>query len=252
MKISDQKIKVVCFGEVLFDNFPTYSKIGGALLNVSVRLKSLGVDVSIISSVGEDSNGREIIRYLNEEGVNTNGISVTHEFPTGQVNVLLDNKGGASYDIPYPAAWDKIVLNGTHQEIVKDLLECSKIIGQQTLLISIGEGVNSQEELKDKRLRFEIGIRKLLQTSTLDLDVESVGEKHEELIPLPREKSTSLRQLDPLWESMQTKISILEERALLSPEFNSAEEEMMANKELFYSDIDVIIQNWSKEIQEVE
>ena len=140
MKISDQKIKVVCFGEVLFDNFPTYSRIGGALLNVSVRLKSLGVDVSMISSVGEDSNGREIIRYLNEEGVNTNGISVTHEFPTGQVNVLLDNKGGASYDIPYPAAWDKIVLNGTHQEIVKDVdviifgsLSCREEINRLTL-----------------------------------------------------------------------------------------------------------------------
>ena len=140
MKISDQKIKVVCFGEVLFDNFPTYSRIGGALLNVSVRLKSLGVDVSMISSVGEDSNGREIIRYLNEEGVNTNGISVTHEFPTVQVNVLLDNKGGASYDIPYPAAWDNIVLNGTHQEIVNDVdviifgsLSCREEINRLTL-----------------------------------------------------------------------------------------------------------------------
>ena len=137
-----------------------------------------------------------------------------------------------------------------HQEIVKDLLECSKVIGQQTLLISIGEDVNSQETLKEKKLQFEIGIRKLLQISTLDLDVESVGEKHEELIPLPREKSNSLRQLDPLWESMQTKISILEERALLSPEFNSAKEEMISNKELFYTDIDIVLQSWSDDIIE--
>jgi signal transduction histidine kinase len=137
-----------------------------------------------------------------------------------------------------------------HQEIVKDLLECSKVIGQQTLLISIGEDTNSQETLKEKKLQFEIGIRKLLQISTLDLDVESVGEKHEELIPLPREKSNSLRQLDPLWESMQTKISILEERALLSPEFNSAKEEMISNKELFYTDIDIVLQSWNDEILE--
>lgn len=137
-----------------------------------------------------------------------------------------------------------------HKEIVKDLLECSKVIGQQTLLISIGEDTNSQETLKEKRLQFEIGIRKLLQISTLDLDVKSIGEEHEELIPLPREKSNSLRQLDPLWESMQTKISILEERALLSPEFNSAKEEMLVNKELFYSDIDIILQRWSESITE--
>lgn len=140
MKISDQKMKVVCFGEVLFDNFPTYSKIGGALLNVSVRLKSLGVVVSMISSVGEDSNGREIIRYLNKEGINTNGISVNLELPTGQVNVLLDNKGVASYDIPYPAAWDKIEMLETHQETIKDAdviifgsLACREEINRLTL-----------------------------------------------------------------------------------------------------------------------
>ncbi|MGY5152058.1 MAG: HAMP domain-containing sensor histidine kinase [Candidatus Nitrosopumilus sp. bin_6a] len=135
-----------------------------------------------------------------------------------------------------------------HKEIVKDLAEYSKIIGQQTLLISIGEDTNAQEELKEKRLKFEIGIRKILQISTLDLDVESVGEKHEELIPLPREKSNSLRELDPLWESMQPKIAILEERALLSPEFNSAKKDMIANKEVFYSDIDDILQSWNIEL----
>ncbi|MFB5624004.1 MAG: ATP-binding protein [Nitrosopumilus sp.] len=137
-----------------------------------------------------------------------------------------------------------------HKEIVKDLLECSKIIGQQTLLISIGEGTNTQEELKNKRLQFEIGLRKLLQISTLDLDVQSIGAEHEELISLPREKSNSLRELDPLWESMQPKIMILEERALLSPEFNTAKNEMIENKEVFYSDIDSVLQKWSKQIVE--
>ncbi|MFB5620812.1 MAG: ATP-binding protein, partial [Nitrosopumilus sp.] len=132
----------------------------------------------------------------------------------------------------------------------KDLLECSKIIGQQTLLISIGEGTNTQEELKNKRLQFEVGLRKLLQISTLDLDVQSIGAEHEELIPLPREKSNSLRELDPLWESMQPKIMILEERALLSPEFNTAKNEMIENKEVFYSDIDSVLQKWSKQIVE--
>ena len=132
-----------------------------------------------------------------------------------------------------------------HKEIANEILECSKIIGQQTLLISVGEGENSQEELKEKKLELEIGIRKLLQISTSDLDVESVGREHEELIPIPRENSNSLRQLDPLWESMQIRITVLEERSLLSPEFNIAKEEMEIQKELLYSDIDVILQDWS-------
>ncbi|MGY5140842.1 MAG: HAMP domain-containing sensor histidine kinase [Candidatus Nitrosopumilus sp. Bin_571-38] len=132
-----------------------------------------------------------------------------------------------------------------HKEIANDLLECAKVIGQQTLLISIGEDINSQDKLKEKKLKFEIGIRKLLQISTLDLDVESVGEIHEELIQIPRENSKSLQEIDPLWESMQSKITILEERTLLSPEFNSAKNKMNSDKEILYQDIDKVLKKWS-------
>ena len=110
----------------------------------------------------------------------------------------------------------------THKQIAKDLAEGAKTIGQQSLLISIGEGEDTQEILKEERLKFEIGIRKLLQISTMDLDVESVNTIHEELTSIPRENSESLRKLDPLWESVQIKIKTIEERALLSPEFSSA------------------------------
>jgi len=132
-----------------------------------------------------------------------------------------------------------------HKQIAEELSEGAKIIGQQTLLISIGEEEDAQDKLKEKRLEFEVGIRKLLQISTADLDVESIGKVHEELIPIPRENSNALRQLDPIWESMQLKISILEERALLSPEFNSAKAEMNSQKELLYSDIDKLLLDWS-------
>jgi len=132
-----------------------------------------------------------------------------------------------------------------HKQIANDLADYVNVIGQQTLLISIGEEDDAQNKLKMKKLEFEIGLRKLLQISTAELDVESVGKVHEELIPIPRENSSALRQLDPLWESMQTRISILEERALLSPEFNAAKKDMNVQKELLYSDIDKLLQNWS-------
>ncbi len=132
-----------------------------------------------------------------------------------------------------------------HKQIAKDLAENVNVIGQQTLLISIGEEEGSQNKLKENRLEFEIGIRKLLQIDTVELDVESVGKKHEELIPVPRENSNALRQLDPLWESMQVRISILEERALLSPEFNVAKKEMNTQKELLYTDIDKLLEKWN-------
>lgn len=105
-----KNIKAVCFGEVLFDNFPSQSKIGGAPLNVSGRLQAFGVDVSLISSVGDDSQGKKIKGYLKKIGLDLSGIQVNKNYPTGEVNVILNDKGVASYDISYPVAWDKIQL----------------------------------------------------------------------------------------------------------------------------------------------
>ena len=132
-----------------------------------------------------------------------------------------------------------------HKQIAEDLAECARIIGQQSLLISIGEGENSQETLKEKNLQFEIGIRKLLQIPTSDLDVESIGMTHEELIPIPRENSQSLRTLEPLWEAVKVKIEIIEERALLSPEFNSAKNKMNEEKINLFDDIDNLLISWN-------
>jgi len=135
-----------------------------------------------------------------------------------------------------------------HKNIAKDLAECAKIIGEQSLLMSIGEGSDSQKELKDKNLRFEIGIRKLLQISTAGLDVESVGMTHEELKPIPRENSESLRTLDPLWESMRIKLQILEDRSILSPEYKAAKKEMNLQKSMMFEDIDNLLDSWNNEI----
>ncbi|WP_373517282.1 carbohydrate kinase [Pricia sp.] len=140
MKKLKHKIQAVCFGEVLFDNFPTYSKIGGALLNVCSRLKSLGADVSMISSVGADANGKKITQYLRKEGVDASGILVQQEYPTGKVNVVLNDKGFASYDILYPVAWDKILMLNTHEDLVKNAdvlvfgsLACRDAVSRSTL-----------------------------------------------------------------------------------------------------------------------
>jgi len=136
----------------------------------------------------------------------------------------------------------------THKQIAKDLAESAKIIGQQTLLISIGEEEGAQEVLKEKRLEFEIGIRKLLQVPTADLDVESVGAIHENLEPIPRENSESLRKLDPLWESSKIKIKTIEERGILSLEYNSAKNEMNEQKDILFINIDSLIESWNNEI----
>lgn len=100
--------RIVCFGEVLWDVFPTHKKIGGAPLNVASRLSSFNNSVAMVSAIGQDDYGHKLIEFLNKNKVNTENIQIKKEFQTGKVNVMLNEKGSASYDIKYPRAWDKI------------------------------------------------------------------------------------------------------------------------------------------------
>ena len=99
-----------CFGEVLWDVFPDHEKIGGAPLNVALRLKSYGNQVAMISAIGKDTLGNKLIAYLGENGLKSDFIQL-QEKQTGIVNVTLDSKGSASYEIKYPVAWDFIELS---------------------------------------------------------------------------------------------------------------------------------------------
>ncbi|MDT0690423.1 carbohydrate kinase [Salegentibacter sp. F188] len=136
-----KNLKAVCFGEVLHDIFPDEERIGGAPLNVASRLSSLGVQTSMISRIGDDSKGQEIISYLHANNINTSNVSRDSRYPTGVVNVFLALNGSASYEIAYPAAWDKIQLKEEQIEAVENAdififgtLVCRDRVSRSTLL----------------------------------------------------------------------------------------------------------------------
>ena len=135
-----------------------------------------------------------------------------------------------------------------HKQIATDIAECVQIISEQTFLLSSGNDANIQNQIKEKKLKVEVGLRKLLQIPTIGLDVQSIGEEHEELIPLPRENSNALRSIDPLWEAMLPRITILEERGVFSTGYNDARINMDEQKELFNTDMNTLLQNWTVEI----
>jgi len=136
-------LKVICYGEVLWDVFPTYKKIGGAPLNVCIRLQSFGVKASIISSIGDDENGKELLSNL--VGMYPNlpihSIQINTSYPTGQVKIIFDEKDRAEYTINYPVAWDKIKCSADIKEEVKNSdilvfgsLVCRDDVSESTLL----------------------------------------------------------------------------------------------------------------------
>jgi fructokinase len=117
---NNKKLKAVAYGEVLWDVFANEKKIGGAPLNVALRMKTLGCEVAMISCVGKDQDGEAILTHLKKLGLETTAILQTEAFPTGLVDVVLNETGSATYDIKYPAAWDKIVLNDSAKNLVNN------------------------------------------------------------------------------------------------------------------------------------
>jgi len=116
----NKKINVVSFGEVLFDVFGEEKKIGGAPLNLALRTASFGFPVAMISAVGNDEDGKVICDYARENLLDTSGIITTQGYDTGIVQVTLNERGSATYEIKFPSAWDFIETNENTQNIVKN------------------------------------------------------------------------------------------------------------------------------------
>jgi len=111
--------KIVCFGEVLWDVFPTHKTIGGAPLNVALRLKSFQNDISLISCLGDDTSGDELQLELQKYNISSYYIQKDKEYKTSTVAISLDKNGSASYLINQPCAWDNIQLNSELKSLVK-------------------------------------------------------------------------------------------------------------------------------------
>ena len=114
------KLKAVSFGEILWDMFPDYKVIGGAPLNLILRMKSFGHNCNIISNVGNDKNGNDILKYLSINKISIDTISVSRKYPTGLVDIKFENKSEVKYSIKYPVAWDFIKNSHSVEKIVEN------------------------------------------------------------------------------------------------------------------------------------
>jgi fructokinase len=103
--------EVLCIGEVLWDSLPAGLFLGGAPLNVASHLHAQGVQVGMISRVGDDRLGEQARKRIARQGISTDLIQVDADLKTGFVEVTLDDDGIPQYEILEPVAWDAIELN---------------------------------------------------------------------------------------------------------------------------------------------
>lgn len=93
-------------GEVLWDLLPAGKQLGGAPANFAYHAHALGAEAQVISRVGQDALGREILDRLRALGLRTDGITTDPSAPTGTVSVKLDARGTPAYTIHENVAWD--------------------------------------------------------------------------------------------------------------------------------------------------
>lgn len=95
-------------GEVLWDILPDGKALGGAPSNVAWECSQLGAESHIVSAVGDDDLGHEIIDALKKKNLDTETIAVLPGIPTSTVDAHLDAKGNATYTIHENVAWDHL------------------------------------------------------------------------------------------------------------------------------------------------
>ena len=97
---------IVGLGEALWDCLPEGRKIGGAPANFAFHASQFGYEAWVVSAIGNDALADETIAALERNGLNLEMPRV--DFPTGMVDVALDEEGVATYDIKAGSAWDNI------------------------------------------------------------------------------------------------------------------------------------------------
>lgn len=108
---------IVGIGEALWDVLPEGKKIGGAPANFAYHVSQFGLDSLVVSAIGKDKLGEEIVENFNEKELTYHIPEV--EYPTGTVQVEIDQVGVPQYNIKENVAWDNIPFTKELEKIAK-------------------------------------------------------------------------------------------------------------------------------------
>ena len=110
--------KVICFGEVLWDILPSGAVPGGAPMNVAYHLQKLNKNPALITRIGIDDKGQQLMNIFSGHGVCTDFFQVDDKYETGKVFAHPNEYNEVVYDIVKPVAWDFIGWDDAFAELV--------------------------------------------------------------------------------------------------------------------------------------
>jgi fructokinase len=140
---NENSFTLVGLGEILWDMLPTGKQLGGAPANFAYHAQALGADGVVVSCIGDDELGKEVLSRLGGLGLDCRYIAVDKAHPTGTVTVKLDENGEPDFTIHENVAWDFIPLSA-------DLLE----LAARTDAVCFGSLCQRLEVSRDTVRRF--------------------------------------------------------------------------------------------------
>ncbi len=116
--------RVTAIGEILFDVYPYSKTLGGASFNFIFHVIKLTGNGNFVSRIGQDTNGKEILKFIAENNLPGDFIQTDPIHPTGESIALLDNNKVPTWQIKTGTAYDYIEKNEEVEKLINEKTDC--------------------------------------------------------------------------------------------------------------------------------
>lgn len=159
---------VVGMGEALWDVLPEGKKIGGAPANFAYHVSQFGLAGCVVSAVGDDALGKEIIENFTSKGLNQFIAEVP--YPTGTVQVEIDPAGVPQYEIKENVAWDNIPYTARLEQLAgRTKAICFGSLAQRNVVSrnTINRFLDAMPQSEDTLVVFDVNLRQGFYTKEI-------------------------------------------------------------------------------------
>ena len=151
---------VVGIGEALWDVLPEGKKIGGAPANFAYHVSQFGLPSCVVSAIGDDAFGREIVENFTSKGLNQ--LIAEVPYPTGTVQVEIDPAGVPQYEIRENVAWDNIPYTARLEALAeKTKAVCFGSLAQRNVVSrnTINRFLDAMPQNDESLVMFDVNLR---------------------------------------------------------------------------------------------
>lgn len=181
--------KIVGLGEALWDCLPEGKKLGGAPANFAYHAGQFGFDTLAVSALGEDALGEETIAALEEHRLSY--LMPRIPYPTGTVQVTLDEQGIPTYNIREGVAWDNIPFTPEIEQVARSCqavcfgsLAQRSVVSRETIAKFLDSTPSDCVKIFDINLRQSFFTKEIIEASMRRCNILKIND--EELVVVSR------------------------------------------------------------------